>query len=100
MPQIQQPYPMAPGAKLDFEWDWRAWLAQGGDSIVSIVAVAGEGVNLGQPAQVEPGVVSCSATLAPDLPQGRLTYLQVTIETATRKDSRSIQVLSQVRSTL
>lgn len=100
MPQIQQPYPMAPGAQLDFEWDWRAWLAQGGDAIVSLSATAGEGVTAGQAVQVEPGVVSCPATLAADLPLGRLTFLQMTIQTATRKDSRTIQLLCQVRSTL
>lgn len=101
MTQIQLPYPMAPGATLDFDFDWTSWL-EVGDSFGSVPSVVSLDPNItivpGSVTQVG-GVVAWKMTLSATAPLYRtINACVATVSTlAGLSDPRVLTIVVQWR---
>lgn len=92
---MQQPYPMNPGAKLDFLFPWADWLANEGDAIASYQIETGPGLTVESHSR-QGGDVVVWLTLAEDVEVGVETWVRCKIETAGGgpRDARTMRLVA------
>jgi hypothetical protein len=78
---MKQPYPIAPGDTLDFEFDWTADLAADGDTITTIVLTPSDGMTVLSSAEAA-GIVKFWVHMSDTLTIGQLEIVQCKITTA------------------
>jgi hypothetical protein len=89
-----QPFPFSPGARLDIEWDWRAWL-NGGDRVDSFtVSWVGEPIGTLSGEALGSDVVRTWLTVPDDMAEGTRASALCTVTTAAgRVDNREFELL-------
>ena len=93
---MKLPYRMAPGALLDFQFDWTAWLARDGDFITSYEITPGPGVTVSSDQEIA-GVVTAWLELVDTIRCTVTTHIICTVTTnAGRTDSRAIKLIAGV----
>lgn len=93
---MQLPSPMSPGATLDYQFDWGAWVPEA-DSITSYSIAVGPGLVLEAQGR-EDAVATVWITLDDATPSGEQTSILCAVQTASgRIDSRAIPLLARQR---
>lgn len=93
---MQLPSPMSPGATLDYQFDWGAWVPEA-DAITSYSIALGPGLVLEAQGR-EDAVATVWITLDDATPSGEQTSILCAVQTASgRIDSRAIPLLARQR---
>lgn len=89
---IAQPYPLRPGAKLDFAFDWTDWLPAG-DSLASYTVAAGPGLTMTADSRAGAVVTAWLEWSAPAPGPAARSWLDCDVVTAAgRSDVRRIEI--------